>query len=820
MSGPFVAAVGALTERLNEELLSFDQFEHELNELVRLGALRGLRIEVGGACSQVLIDYESDEPADRTANWTLDDRCNAAVAAWMRPGLADEERDETLTAVSGVVRAWWRAPERSGHTPLVGPTAARKETLFPAIEATLSRNAARGEDFAFVFLDVDDFKSYNDTFKERKGDAAIAAIGAALLRHAMREWITLHRTGDEFTILVPVRHLAEAVMNLEHVRRRVAADLAAELDWPFTMTMGLALYAGDDIDDLEDRAERVMKPGTTKLGGLQVESTANAPQIDQARATSLCIVRALSMLHEDAPFANVWLNIVSRVAGSVGSMSDLAEALSDARDRFELDCAAKHPVASSGVPLGPVCGGKAVAPIEFVAAATHGLLRAAIQSGNEQDATALRYSPDGSGAALLDAEGAELLVMGVLTQEAREIVLPYADAALTDFDARRTILVQIGHDPLDIAKELFAETVTVDDRPTRGGGLPDFWEAALAAVATAVTSRPNITSVVVVGTEEYGARTLSRLQNAAEWSHPMTRDELAYKTGLTSAELETASIRLRQKVTHLPLDAVVDRMLSTLAADNQLAATSAQERRTESRPLTRRLESEGFRLWAEDGCRVDSCAHAFPLALELARRSDVEEVKDEAGRDFRELIDFRIVLNRPESDPVPTFYRREESDLDAYFQREFVTPGGKFHDPLADQIEPVISHLRSGLAQRMFTTRRAILVVPHTPAPGEDLSPLGLVSVRIAPRMSGQRSVLHYSFTWRTVEALVGLPYSLYGSIRYARHLTDEISKGLAEPGRRYVELGTLSYIAHSLHVFTDQYGQSIARRIVEDASA
>jgi hypothetical protein len=118
-----------------------------------------------------------------------------------------------------------------------------------------------------------------------------------------------------------------------------------------------------------------------------------------------------------------------------------------------------------------------------------------------------------------------------------------------------------------------------------------------------------------------------------------------------------------------------------------------------------------------------------------------------------------------------------------------------------------------------FSTRRAILVIPHEVTTGQELAPLGLVSVRIVPRFVALRPVIHFSYTWRTVEALVGFPYSLFGSVRFAQHLTDRIKAVLPPDLQRSLEMGTVSYIAHSLHFFLDDYAQNIARRTVDDAT-
>jgi hypothetical protein len=92
------------------------------------------------------------------------------------------------------------------------------------------------------------------------------------------------------------------------------------------------------------------------------------------------------------------------------------------------------------------------------------------------------------------------------------------------------------------------------------------------------------------------------------------------------------------------------------------------------------------------------------------------------------------------------------------------------------------------------------------------------VCVRIVPRFQDRRIRFDYSFVWRTVEALVGLPYSMFGSVRFGEYLTERLTQELAEHSYT-VEMGQVSYIAQSLHMFTDEYGQIIARRIVNDAT-
>jgi hypothetical protein len=101
---------------------------------------------------------------------------------------------------------------------------------------------------------------------------------------------------------------------------------------------------------------------------------------------------------------------------------------------------------------------------------------------------------------------------------------------------------------------------------------------------------------------------------------------------------------------------------------------------------------------------------------------------------------------------------------------------------------------------------------------GDDVAPLGLVCVRVVPRISATKLRFDFSFVWRTVEVLVGFPYSLYGSVKFSEHLTSLLRKNLPTDGNP-IEMGEVSYTAQSLHMFTDEYGQIIARRIVNNAS-
>ena len=62
----------------------------------------------------------------------------------------------------------------------------------------------------------------------------------------------------------------------------------------------------------------------------------------------------------------------------------------------------------------------------------------------------------------------------------------------------------------------------------------------------------------------------------------------------------------------------------------------------------------------------------------------------------------------------------------------------------------------------------------------------------------------------------MGLPESMYASVKFAEELTEEIS---AKCNTISAELGRISYNAYSLHMFLDRESMNIIRGIVNDAS-
>jgi hypothetical protein len=575
---------------------------------------------------------------------------------------------------------------------------------------------------------------------------------------------------------------------------------------------------------MELRADNALKPrGIKQRGHVSIEES--VPAIEHILLpVELCPTVAFSSLGIACPFANIWLCYVSTQVEQAAARNgtDGLEALVDqvgvAMRSVDPRWTKNGREALQDIDHYSLTGRRSMSALDMASAVCHGLARSRVGTGEWE----IMWSPDASAAQVVHTPS-ETVIFAQGDQPLTEhITVPALADDAVNIDARRVILIQIGTNRLNLPDILFAETVYVDDRATSGGGLPDLWEAALAQIVACLARLPNVSAAIVAGDPSNGVSTVSWLNRSVEWGHGTVIDELADKLGTPTRLIREAGNRLARHVHVVATAAEATRVIvDELARTAPLQSTRSTFAHRLDPPLRRSLNMRGLVLRQEDGCRVATAYEAFPIALDIVRQHRQRPLRDQVNRLFTELSDFRIQLTNPTVDTIPRYHLSSEDTLAAYFQREFCDPVGKFRSALDanEQLSLVLDHVAGAVGPDGYATRRSLLVIPHVPTAGSDLAPLGLVSIRINPIAHDGSTVLGFSFTWRTVEALVGLPYSLYGSIRFGQYLTEKVRERIGKPLQHSIRMGELSYIAHSLHMYLDEYAQNVARLIVNDAT-
>ena len=143
------------------------------------------------------------------------------------------------------------------HDPLTG--LGNRTLLFETLRETLERLGDAPT--SLLILDLDGFKSLNDTFGHRAGDDALQALAMRLTRAAGQDAVATRLAGDEFAVVIPGQG-AEGAM-------RIATRIQAALRLPFVIdgqnvslggSIGAAVAPehGDSADELVHAADVAM----------------------------------------------------------------------------------------------------------------------------------------------------------------------------------------------------------------------------------------------------------------------------------------------------------------------------------------------------------------------------------------------------------------------------------------------------------------------------------------------------------------------------------------------------------------------------------
>jgi diguanylate cyclase (GGDEF)-like protein/PAS domain S-box-containing protein len=105
--------------------------------------------------------------------------------------------------------------------------------------------------FGCVFVDIDNFKRYNDEHGHQEGDRVLVRMGRFLLRHVRAEEAVVRMGGDEFVIILVDADL----IRTRHLSERLKQSALRSAPVPFSLGWA-SREAGESLSKLLERADR------------------------------------------------------------------------------------------------------------------------------------------------------------------------------------------------------------------------------------------------------------------------------------------------------------------------------------------------------------------------------------------------------------------------------------------------------------------------------------------------------------------------------------------------------------------------------------
>ncbi|RWX56973.1 diguanylate cyclase domain-containing protein [Photobacterium chitinilyticum] len=187
--------------------------------------------------------------------------------------IQDSHRSEVQTVVIASdlrsMKKMRRLEHLATHDPLTN--LANRSKLRQELRQLLTKRQTASAVFAVLFIDLDDFKTVNDSYGHSSGDKVLQIIAERLIRTVRKSDIVARLAGDEFvTIINPVSNQDDITFTCERILARIMEPISLRKKIQLNIGASIGCYyvfANEslDVDDILRRADKAMY--SAKLSG-------------------------------------------------------------------------------------------------------------------------------------------------------------------------------------------------------------------------------------------------------------------------------------------------------------------------------------------------------------------------------------------------------------------------------------------------------------------------------------------------------------------------------------------------------------------------
>lgn len=146
---------------------------------------------------------------------------------------------------------------KSKHDGLTGLLNIR--TFMEEVEEELDRMRRMGSHFSLAYIDIDNFKSVNDTLGHIEGNRLLKILASLLVEHTRSIDKVARFGGDEFVILLTNTTSDQADVFARHILK-LLNGISQENHWPISFSIGIAVvkHPRISIDDVIRFSDKLM----------------------------------------------------------------------------------------------------------------------------------------------------------------------------------------------------------------------------------------------------------------------------------------------------------------------------------------------------------------------------------------------------------------------------------------------------------------------------------------------------------------------------------------------------------------------------------
>ncbi|MDY6968275.1 MAG: diguanylate cyclase, partial [Spirochaetota bacterium] len=143
---------------------------------------------------------------------------------------------------------------------------ANRRSFYEYAKSEINRSHRYKLDFTIIFMDIDNFKSINDSYGHHTGDKLLCVVANTIKNNIRVNDLVARLGGDEFAIVLPNLQ-SESAGKLAHKLQQTLLETMLKNNWPVTFSIGVSTFnkALPEIDEIIRRVDHLMY--SAKLSG-------------------------------------------------------------------------------------------------------------------------------------------------------------------------------------------------------------------------------------------------------------------------------------------------------------------------------------------------------------------------------------------------------------------------------------------------------------------------------------------------------------------------------------------------------------------------